>query len=81
MAIPKKPRKNNVDTFIDGAKATRADQTTNTTSAAKKMWSVRIDPTTIKKVKIWASLTDQTKEEIAQEAFDLYFADKDVPTQ
>lgn len=85
MGIPKKPQKtlNNIDEFISGAKASRADRQTSSAckpTGVKKMFSARLDPETVKKIKVYAGLSDMTKEEIAQAAFDMYFSDKDVPT-
>jgi hypothetical protein len=85
MGIPRKPQKalNNIDEFISGAKASNADRQTASIpkpTAGKKMFSARLDPETVKKIKVYAGLSDMTKEEIAQAAFDLYFADKNVPT-
>lgn len=84
-AIPKKPQAStkNVDQFIGGARASQADQQRKLESKSgggKKMFSARLDPATVKKIKVWSGLADKTKEDIAQEAFDLYFSDKDVPT-
>jgi hypothetical protein len=82
MAIPKKPTQTtDVDNFIGGAKATRADQTPVTpsgTATDKKMFSARIDPLTIKKIRMHAAKEDKTKEDVVQEALDLYFADKEI---
>lgn len=85
VGIPKKPQaqKNNIDGFIGGAKASNADRQSAATSKptpAKKMFSARLDPETVKKIKVYAGLAEKTKEDIAQEAFDLYFQNKDVPT-
>lgn len=80
MVIPKKPQAQDVDKFIGGAKATRADrQQAPAAGAEKKMFSARLDPLTVRKIKVWAGLSEKNKEEIAQDAFDLYFKDKDVP--
>ncbi len=84
MAIPKKPQAQvpDIDSFIGGAKASQAERQQTSSAATepgKKMFSARLDPATVRKIKIWAGLADKTKEEIAQEAFDLYFNDKDVP--
>jgi hypothetical protein len=82
--IPKKPQaKKDVDEFISGAKASRSDQQKPTAeskqAAEKKMFSARIDRETVRKIKLWSAQTDKTKEQIAQEAFDRYFKNKDVP--
>lgn len=80
MVIPKKPQTQDVDKFIGGAKASMADrQQPPSVVAEKKMFSARLDPLTVRKIKVWAGLSDKNKEEIAQEAFDLYFKDKDIP--
>lgn len=82
--IPKKPQaKKDVDEFISGAKASRADQkkapTGSKQAVEKKMFSARLDCETVRKIKLWSAQTDKTKEQIAQEAFDLYFENKNVP--
>lgn len=69
----RKPSKRTETGFIEaGANAETCLGKGTRASAEKKMFSARIDPETIRRVRIFSAQTGRTKEDIVQEALESF---------
>lgn len=82
-AIPKKPanKKGALDEFILGAEATKQDIESKASEQPiqKKTFSINIDTSLIKRIKILASIEDRKVGEVAAEAIEEYLKGKEIP--
>lgn len=87
MAIPKKNvnkldslKSNKLDSFIEGAQATKADTTKKSPlQEAEEIINFRLPKSLIRKIKVHAALEGKDLKELAREVFEGYFEGKNIP--